>query len=267
MIVMISPAKTMKASKSGDMKVTQPRLLHHTQMLLEVLRGYTASELERLMKMNTKLGVQNYERYQLMDLSQPGYPAVFFYDGIQYKSMQLASLTEEELGYLSDTLRIISGMYGVLRPLDGIWPYRLEMQQKGIQIKEANDLYELWAGPVQECLLEDLNAQMKNGRNTERILVNLASNEYSKLVADWVGENKVKYISCTFKVNKSGVLKVESTASKKARGQMVRFIAQQKAETIEDLMKFAVDGYSYCEELSKCEKDDMIELVFVKTVQ
>lgn len=268
MLVLISPAKTMKEQKSVSKDVTEPRLLQYSKQVLDQLKTFSAMELQKMMKMNDTLAALNYERYQTMNLDKQGIPAIYFYDGIQYKSMELDALEEDHKAYLNQTVRILSGMYGVLRPTDGIWPYRLELQQKGITIGEHKTLYDFWQDPVWNLLQEELEAKMLNNTEcgSEKILVNLASNEYSKLLTKKLIEADCTFVTCTFQVKKGERLRVESTASKKARGQMVHYIARHQVKTMKDLMKFDVDGYAYHEELSSLNNPREIELVYVKTV-
>ena len=183
-------------------------------------------------------------------------PAIFAYDGIQYKSIAPESISKEGIEFLNEHLRIISGLYGVLRPFDMIDEYRLEMQTK-VKVNDKANLYSFWNGSISGSISEDLGG--------EGIVLNLASKEYSKTVEKYFdnkkSESKVKLITCTFKVEKSGKLKVESTASKKARGYMVRYIAENKIDDIEGVKRFDLDEFRYSEEEST-EK----ELVFVKKV-
>ena len=268
MLVIISPAKTMKEQKLVSQDVTEPKLLEYSKQVLEQLKRYSATELQDMMKMNETLAALNYERYQTMDLGKQGIPAIYFYDGIQYKSMELDQLEPDHKDYLNQTVRILSGMYGVLRPLDGIWPYRLEMQQKGISIGESKTLYDFWREPVWDLLQNEFEneSSINTEGSAEKILVNLASSEYSKLLAKKLKDTDLTYVTCTFEVKKGDRFKVESTASKKARGQMVHYIARHQVNTIEDLMKFSVDGYEYREERSSLDNPRQIELVFVKTL-
>lgn len=266
MLVIISPAKTMKEQKIVSKAVTEPRLLEYSKQILEQLKGYSATELQNMMKMNETLAALNYERYQSMNLGKQGIPAIYYYDGMQYKSMKLDALEPDQKEYLNQTVRILSGMYGVLRPLDGIWPYRLELQQKGISIGEHKTLYDFWREPVWDLLQQELEneACLHMEGNKDKLLVNLASSEYSKLLTKKLKDTDLTYVTCTFEVKKGERFKVESTASKKARGQMVHYIAKHRVKMMEDLMKFSVDGYEYREERSSLDNPRQIELVYVK---
>ena len=183
-------------------------------------------------------------------------PAIFAYDGIQYKSISPESISKDGIEFLNDHLRIISGLYGILRPFDMIDEYRLEMQTK-VKVNEKANLYSFWDGSISGNISEDLGG--------EGIVLNLASKEYSKTVEKYFdnkkSESKIKLITCIFKVEKAGKLKVESTASKKARGYMVRYIAENKIDDIEGVKTFNIDGFTYSENEST-EK----EIVFVKKV-
>ena len=235
------------------------------------MKEYITEEIRAIMKIKEELAQLNYCRFQRMKpisccknskdgKESPKFtgktPAIFAYDGIQYKSISPESISKDGIEFLNDHLRIISGLYGVLRPFDMIDEYRLEMQTK-VKINDKANLYSFWDGSISGNISEDLGG--------EGIVLNLASKEYSKTVEKYFdnkkSESKIKLITCTFKVEKAGKLKVESTASKKARGYMVRYIAENKIDDIEGVKTFNIDGFTYSENEST-EK----ESVFVKKV-
>ena len=276
MITIISPAKNMR--KSDDWKnlideneLSCPKLYEKSNEVLKHMKEYITEEIRAIMKIKENLAQLNYCRFQRMKpiscckdsksgSESPKFtrktPAIFAYDGIQYKSIAPESISKEGIEFLNEHLRIISGLYGVLRPFDMIDEYRLEMQTK-VKVNDKANLYSFWNGSISGSISEDLGG--------EGIVLNLASKEYSKTVEKYFdnkkSESKVKLITCTFKVEKSGKLKVESTASKKARGYMVRYIAENKIDDIEGVKRFDLDEFRYSEEEST-EK----ELIFVKKV-
>lgn len=276
MITIISPAKNMR--KSEDWKelidkgeLSCPRLYEKSNEVLAHMKEYITEEIRAIMKIKEELAQLNYCRFQRMKpisccknskdgKESPKFtgktPAIFAYDGIQYKSISPESISKDGIEFLNDHLRIISGLYGVLRPFDMIDEYRLEMQTK-VKINDKANLYSFWDGSISGNISEDLGG--------EGIVLNLASKEYSKTVEKYFdnkkSESKIKLITCTFKVEKAGKLKVESTASKKARGYMVRYIAENKIDDIEGVKTFNIDGFTYSENEST-EK----EIVFVKKV-
>lgn len=276
MITIISPAKNMRKSEDwkeliDEGELSCPRLYEKSNEVLAHMKEYITEEIRVIMKIKENLAQLNYCRFQRMKpisccknskdgKESPKFtgktPAIFAYDGIQYKSISPESISKEGIEFLNDHLRIISGLYGVLRPFDMIDEYRLEMQTK-VKINDKANLYSFWDGSISENISEDL------GR--EGIVLNLASKEYSKTVEKYFdnkkSESKIKLITCTFKVEKAGKLKVESTASKKARGYMVRYIAENKIDDIEGVKTFNIDGFTYSENEST-EK----EIVFVKKV-
>ncbi|QEK20185.1 peroxide stress protein YaaA [Peptacetobacter hiranonis] len=276
MIIIISPAKNMRKSEDwkeliDEGELSCPRLYEKSNEVLAHMKEYITEEIRAIMKIKEELAQLNYCRFQRMKpisccknskdgKESPKFtgktPAIFAYDGIQYKSISPESISKEGIEFLNEHLRIISGLYGVLRPFDMIDEYRLEMQTK-VKINDKANLYSFWDGSISGNISEDLGG--------EGIVLNLASKEYSKTVEKYFdnkkSESKIKLITCTFKVEKAGKLKVESTASKKARGYMVRYIAENKIDDIEGVKTFNIDGFTYSENEST-EK----EIVFVKKV-
>lgn len=276
MITIISPAKNMRKSEDwkeliDEGELSCPRLYEKSNEVLAHMKEYITEEIRAIMKIKEELAQLNYCRFQRMKpisccknskdgKESPKFtgktPAIFAYDGIQYKSISPENISKDGIEFLNDHLRIISGLYGILRPFDMIDEYRLEMQTK-VKINDKANLYSFWDGSISGNISDDLGG--------EGIVLNLASKEYSKTVEKYFdnkkSESKIKLITCTFKVEKAGKLKVESTASKKARGYMVRYIAENKIDGIEGVKTFDIDGFIYSENEST-EK----EIVFVKKV-
>lgn len=269
MITIISPAKNMRKSEDwkeliDEEELSCPRLYKKSNEVLAHMKEYITEEIRAIMKIKENLAQLNYCRFQRMKpiscCKNPKFtgktPAIFAYDGIQYKSIAPESISKDGIEFLNEHLRIISGLYGVLRPFDMIDEYRLEMQTK-VKVNDKANLYSFWSGSIAGNISDDLDG--------EGIVLNLASKEYSKTVEKYFdnkkSESKISLVTCTFKVEKSGKLKVESTASKKARGYMVRYIAEKKIDDLEGVKSFDIDGFTYSENEST-EK----EIVFVKKI-
>lgn len=243
MIVFISPAKGFNET---DIKANSiPSLIDKSKIIMNELKSLSEDDIKKSMKVNDKIAELNVRRFSNFRFDSEGIPAIFGYSGIQYKNIDAASFSEDDINFLEKHFRILSGLYGVLKPMDSIYPYRLDLLTK-ISVEGSKNLYEFWNSSIYEKLSEE----------SPSVIVNLASDEYSKAVKKYA-ENQ-KYVSCTFKVDKSGKLKVESTASKIARGKMVRFIVENRIDDPEQLKTFNLDGYIFREDLSS---DD--EFVFV----
>ncbi len=228
MIVFISPAKGFNEVKKSF--VDEPMFIDSTKKIVEVLKTYDANALGKLFKVNETLASLNVQRYQAFE-SLEKMPALFAYSGMQYKAIDAISLDYDSISFLQEHLRILSGLYGVVRPLDGIRPYRLEMLTK-VSIAGKKDLYAYYGDSIYRALKDD-------------VIVNLASNEYAKCVEPYLEDET--YVSIVFQVKTDKGLKVMSTASKKARGMMVRYIAKKKIQDYKELMAFCEDGYAFDE--------------------
>ena len=253
MKIVISPAKTLDyESKLPTTRGTQPEFLDTTATVNRKLARMSKSEISELMGISDKLADLNYTRYHEFEEEhnkKNSRPAVYAFNGDVYTGLDAYTIPTEKLDFLQDSLRILSGYYGILRPLDLIQPYRLEMGTS-LSVGRKKDLYELW----QEKVTNYLNAELTE----DELFVNLASNEYFKAVN--VKKLKVPVITPVFKDYKNGKLKIISFFAKKARGSMVRFIVDSEAKTVEDLKAFDYDGYRYSEEESAKKN----ELVFTR---
>lgn len=220
--------------------LTVPVFIEHTKPILKELQRLSPFDVESLMKVNEKLAVQAFMDFQDFSYEKKGTAAVFTYDGLVFKNIKAGELQQEELEYLNEHLRILSGLYGVVRPLDGILPYRLEMQCK-LKVEDKS-LYDYW----EKSLYEEL---YKN----DDIIINLASTEYSKAVSKYLKKEN-RWIDIEFVVFRDGKLKTVATLAKMARGQMIRFMATEKITTPEELKRFEGDGYTFEESLSSEDK-------------
>lgn len=237
MRIIISPAKKMKIDNDDFEHRHMPVLLHKTRELLTYLRSLSYDELKDMWKCNDKIARLNYNRIRNMDLYNSLTPAILSFEGIQYQYMAPGVFEYDELDYIDEHLRILSGFYGVLRPYDGVTPYRLEMQTKLINWIHKS-LYDFWADDIAKYLFSE-----------SRCILNLASKEYSKCVSRYITED-IRFITCIFGEINDGRVIQKGTLAKMARGEMVRFMAENKIVNVEDIKEFNRLGYVYREELS-----------------
>ena len=237
MLVILSPAKTMKSKLEFKQQLGIPTFLKNTKEIVTILNSLSIEELKEKMKINDKIAKLNMLRYKELKFDDRGMPALLAYDGLQYKSMKAENFDKNDMDFACKHIRILSAMYGVLKPLDSIYEYRLEMQAK-IQLENAPNLYKYWDDKIYKEVTKE-----------SMLIINLASNEYSKTIEKFLDHN-IRYITCSFKVNKGGKLKVESTQAKMARGRMVNYIVKNRIEDATKLKEFDLDGYVYSEELS-----------------
>ena len=237
MKIIISPAKKMQTEEALCLPFTEPVFLKEAGELLEVLKGLSYEELKKLLSCNDGIAELNFERFRTMELDRPQVHALLAYDGIQYQYMGAGVLEEESLFYLQEHLRILSGFYGVLKPLDGILPYRLEMQAR-LLTERGKNLYAFWGNKISE--------EVRKGTKT---VLDLASAEYSKTVLKYLPED-VRIIRFLFGEWENGTVKEKDVYVKMARGEMVRFLAERKCTDPEEAKEFRGLGFSFSEELS-----------------
>lgn len=243
MKIVISPAKSLDYTSDVPFdKSTHPLFTKESKLINAELKAKTPKDLSDLMKISTTLADLNWERNQARTFKKSAAmrQAVYAFNGDVYSGLDAYTLSEEKLAVLDEKLRILSGLYGLLRPFDLIEPYRLEMGTKMPVDSNAN-LYEFWK-PI---IANALNKEMKAGE----VLINLASNEYFSAIDKKV--LKAEIITPDFKDYKDGKLKTISFYAKKARGMMVRYIIDHNINDVEGLKGFTVGGYAYSEELSK----------------
>lgn len=238
--MIISPAKKMK-EKEILAATGQPRYLEETKKLLAVMQTMSEKELQTLWKCNDAIAEENYRRIQQMNLQYAYTPAILAYEGIQYKYMAPAVFEEKAYAYLQEHLYILSGFYGALKPFDGVRPYRLEMQAR-FRRENLDSLYRYWGEKIAAAVLEEGSG-----------LVNLASKEYSKTVLPYLPEG-MPCVTCVFGEIIEGKVKEKGTYAKMARGEMVRFMAENQIEETERLKDFDRHGYHFAPEWSTGEK-------------
>lgn len=245
MILILSPAKSLDFESPVPFSLkSEPRFIQESNYLAKKLSQLSKKKLNDLMHVSKTLIDLNYSRYKDWDSSnqQRKKQAVFAFNGEVYRGLSIADFTEKEIQYAQKHLRILSGIYGVLEPMDLIQPYRLEMGSKFQVTSKQNNLYKYWDNKIGNSLLEELSS------HKEPVLVNLASKEYFKAINEKSYSGKIIHI--TFKENKNGEYKVIGTFSKLARGQFSRFFVKNKLSTIESLKNFQENDYRYHEALS-----------------
>ncbi len=246
MLLVISPAKTLDYSDPDFTDHSQPRLLDKSERLIEILRKKTVPDLQKLMSISEELAVLNAERYA--DYEQPfsldnAKQSLLAFKGDVYQGLQAEDFSEEELSFAQDHLRILSGLYGVLRPLDLMQPYRLEMGTRLPNVYGKN-LYEFWGDTITEVLNRDLQ-QLEH-----RALVNLASREYFKSIDTNRLEGDLYHVD--FKEKRDdGRYRIIAVYAKKARGMMCRYAIKNGLTNPGELRNFNKEGYTFNKELSK----------------
>lgn len=237
MNIIISPAKKININNDDIVNISMPSLLSKTYILYEKLKSLQYEDLKKILNCSDNIAKLNFERYKYMNLERNLSPAIISYEGIQYKYMSPNSFTYDEFEFANNHLKILSGFYGILKPLDGITPYRLEMQSK-FNVDKYENLYDFWDDSIYKELTKDSN-----------IILNLASKEYSKCIEKYVTDNDT-FISCTFGSLKDNKIKVKATEAKMARGLMVRYICSNSIEDIDDIKGFSDMNFTYSSDLS-----------------
>ena len=249
MLAIISPAKRLESDPiPSPVPVTQPVLLAETKELMKTTRPLSADQLGTLMKISEKLADLNHQRFQ--DFTMPfteenAKPAALTFNGDTYVGLDAKTLSAPDLAYAQDHVAILSGLYGLLRPMDLIQPYRLEMGTR-LENPRGTNLYKFWGGR----LTERVNALLEG--QVERTVVNLASTEYFSALQPAAIEGRV--LTPAFLQIREGVPKMLGMMAKRARGTMARYICTHRVERAEGLKDFQEDGYVYREDLSEDDR-------------
>ena len=237
MKIILSPAKKMNIDTDSLAPIGLPAFLDRTDEILAWLKHKSHEELKALWKCNDKIAEQNVKRLERMDLHKNLTPSVLAYEGIAYQYMAPAVLEDGHFAYLQEHLRILSALYGVLKPMDGVTPYRLEMQAKAT-IGNTKNLYDYWGNSLYNAV-----------RDVSGIIINLASKEYAKCIEKYLSPEDT-YITITFCELSGDRLVSKGTYAKMARGEMVRFMAENHIENPEEIKSFNRLGYVYRDDLS-----------------
>ena len=238
MRIIIAPAKKMVVDTDSFAVESLPQFLERTERLKSTLQSMSSKELQALWKCNDAIANLNVERLEQMDLRRNLTPAILSYEGIQYRYMAPGVMETPHLDYLRKHLRILSGFYGLLRPFDGVTPYRLEMQAK-LAVDGCRDLYQFWGDHLARQLALETD-----------FVLNLASKEYSRAVAVYLPKN-VRFVTCVFGEWKDGKVVEKGTKCKMARGQIVRWLAENQIQNPDELRRFDQLGYQFCRSVSE----------------
>lgn len=246
MLIVISPAKTLDYETTPKTKVfTTPDYLDRSQQLINRLRNFSSLDISDLMKVSAKIADLNFDRYETWKkpfTEKNAKQAVLAFKGDVYTGLDADSFKADDFKFAQKHLRVLSGLYGLLRPLDLMQPYRLEMGTK-LQTDNGKNLYEFWGTDI----TEGLNKQLKKIKSDT--LINLASNEYFKSVKPM--SLNAEIITPAFKEFKNGEYKIIGIYAKKARGLLSRYIIQNKLDDPEDIKSFSEEGYRFNKKLSK----------------
>lgn len=246
MKIIISPAKKMNTCVDFADAQGLPRFLDRTQQLLDHLKTLDHDALKKLLSCSDAITTLNEERYAKMDLRAQTMPALLAYQGIQYQYMAPDVFEEPYFAYVQRHLRILSGFYGILKPFDGVVPYRLEMQAR-LKGGHGENLYDFWGDLLYRDLVED-----------DDLILNLASAEYSRCITKYLTP-PVRMVRCVFAQRQSdGSIREKGVYVKMARGEMVRYLAEHGVTRVEDVRRFDRQGYRY-----DAERSDECTYVFV----
>lgn len=244
MLMVLSPAKSLDYDPIELELASRPRFKEQTNELAEILKAKSAADLAKLMHISDNLATENERRYQRFGKKlkkEERKQALFAFKGSVYQGLAVEDFSEEDIEFAQKHLRILSGLYGLLRPMDKIQAYRLEMGTK-LNNPKGKNLYEFWDTTITELLNKDLRAQ------GDKVLINLASQEYFKAVKPKVFKGQI--INVNFKELRGDVYKVISFSAKVARGQMARYIIKNKLENPESIKEFQEDNYVFNPDLS-----------------
>ncbi len=256
MIIVLSPAKTLDYKFESNHDHSVPAFLSQSSKLINNLKSKEPKDIASLMGLSDKLATLNFDRYQSWSPSKKvaadSKPSMLVFKGDVYQGLQAEDLNNAEMKFAQKHIRILSGLYGILRPLDLMKPYRLEMGTK-LQTSEGKNLYEFWGDKVQKNVLDELKNQKSD------LLINLASKEYFTVLGKLPED--INVVTPTFKDYKNGNYKIISFYAKKARGLMARWIIKNKVTDFEDLTGFDLDGYRY----SKAESTTTVPVFLRKS--
>ena len=256
MIIVLSPAKTLDYEFESTHDHSVPAFLSQSSKLINNLKTKEPKDIASLMGLSDKLATLNFDRYQSWSpskkVSTDSKPSMLVFKGDVYQGLRAEDLNNSQMKFAQKHIRILSGLYGILRPLDLMKPYRLEMGTK-LETSEGKNLYEFWGDKVQKNVLNELKDQKSD------LLINLASKEYFTVLGKLPED--INVVTPTFKDYKNGNYKIISFYAKKARGLMTRWIIQNKITNFEDLYGFNVEGYKY----SKAESTTTVPVFLRKS--
>lgn len=237
MKIIISPAKKMNIDTDAVEVRDLPVFLQDTGRIMNWMKQLSYSDAKKLWGCNDQIAELNFHRFREMDLHKNPTPALLSYEGIQYQYMAPGVFSDEEWNYVQEHLRILSGFYGIVKPLDGVVPYRLEMQAKAT-VGGSRSLYDFWGDRLYKEVLDE-----------SRTVLNLASKEYSKCIEKYLQPEDM-FVTCIFGEEKDGRIVQKGTKAKMARGEMVRYMAENQITEIVKIKDFCRLGYQFQEALS-----------------
>ena len=240
MLIVLSPAKTLDYTVDAKSNHTAPQFLSQSSKLIKTLKEKEPKDIASLMGLSDKLASLNFDRYQswkaAKTVSSDAKPSMFVFKGDVYQGLEADKFNAKQIKFAQKHLRILSGLYGILRPMDVIKPYRLEMGTK-LKTEKGKNLYEFWGNSVQDNVVGDLTSQKSD------LLINLASKEYFSVLGKM--PEYINVVSPVFKDFKNGEHKIISFYAKRARGLMAKWIIENNIKDFEKLSKFNLDGYYF----------------------
>ncbi|MFT6715700.1 MAG: cytoplasmic iron level regulating protein YaaA (DUF328/UPF0246 family) [Saprospiraceae bacterium] len=246
LIILLSPAKKLNFDcPIPELNYQEPVFWEKTTLLAKTLKKLSVKKIGKLMHLSLDLSSLNHDRYQKFQIEQTkkiSKPAMFVFNGEVYTGLDAQSFNKKDLAYADKHLRILSGLYGILKPLDFIQPYRLEMGTK-LTVRKSKNLYQFWD--------EDICNEINSSLTESDVIINLASNEYFKAAKE--KELATRIITPTFKDFKNGEYKTVMVYAKKSRGQMAKFIVQNQISDPEKLKLYDTGGYEFNEKLSSAD--------------
>ncbi len=241
MMICIAPAKRMRKDIAYLDAQGTPKLLKETKQLAKIMQQQDVSALRHILSCSERIAQEAYQIFQTMQLTQNAVPALLAYDGIQYTYMAPDIFSDEQFAYVQKHLRILSGFYGVLKPLDGVVPYRLEINSL-LRTDTFCNLYAFWQDKLYRELIQESS-----------VIVDLASAQYSRCITRYK-RDAIRYVKCRFMEETKDTLKEKGVYVKMARGEMVRYMAEHQITDIEDIKQFQGLGYRFQETLSSSEE-------------
>lgn len=239
MKIVISPAKKMREN-SDFFETTKAEFLDRASILCDYIRSLRYEDAKKMWKCNDEIASLNVKRFADMDLQKGNSPAILSYEGLQYQHIGAHVMSADALAYLEEHLCILSGLYGVLRPFDAVVPYRLEMQSK-LNVQGCKNLYDFWGNRLYKSVIDE-----------DHLIINLASKEYSQVIQRHLKEGDL-FLNVEFVQMIEGMPKQKGTLAKMARGEMLRFMAENQIRDLNEMKQFNVLDFQYSEELSNDE--------------
>lgn len=246
MKIVITPAKRMKNDIAYLAPESIPVFLKETEIILKYLKKLSFEEVKQLLKCSDQIANEAYSNYHNIDLNQNTVPAILSYEGIQYANIAAHIFTDDDYTYTKKHIRILSGFYGVLKPFDGVVPYRLELNNR-LSFGQYNNLYEFWGNKMYLELIKD-----------DKEILDLGAKQYTRILKKYLDSN-INYVKCYFMEKEGNEYKEIGVYVKQARGEMVRYLVKNRITTFDQVKGFSGLGYRFC-----LEKSDHQNYIFVR---